>query len=62
MFTEFKCGCIDSAHVGRVRICEPHRPEKADGSGNSFSYPTKAGVRRRYPAFGVMRGPWSGGK
>lgn len=61
MFTEFKCGCIQSVYQGRVRICETHRPERADGSGGTIEGKLPK-VIREYPANGIEVASWNGGK
>lgn len=61
MFTEFKCGCIFSHIVGRVRTCQDHKPERADGFGGGMPV-GKLKARRQYPAFGFGVNNWHGGK
>lgn len=53
MFSEYQCGCIVGTSVGRVRICERHRPERADGVGGINAYPTGR-VEREYSADGDL--------
>lgn len=59
MFREYKCGCIDSAMVGRVRFCSLHRPETATGDGASGTWVRK-GDPKHYPAHGVWVPGWTG--
>lgn len=60
MFEEYRCGCIVSPFVGRVRICGSHRPEMATGDG-AVSTAALKGVMKRYPANGLMpEEGWSG--
>lgn len=61
MFTEFKCGCIQSYTQGRVRICENHRLEKATGDGGTVTGKMPK-VIRQYPANGMQVAAWDGGK
>lgn len=59
MFAEFKCGCIVSGNVGRVRICAAHRPEESTGNGAMESMITK-GTPKYYPSHGEDVAEWSG--
>lgn len=60
MFREYKCGCITSEYVGRVRVCNTHRPEKADGIGGLSSTAPLRGRTKYYPAFGEQVAGWAG--
>lgn len=66
MFSEFKCGCIMSAHQGLVRVCEDHTPEKSKApSGGEGRLYNPAGFKlpkviKRYPANGMMVRNWTG--
>jgi len=48
-------------YQGRVRICETHRPERADGSGGTIEGKLPK-VIREYPANGIEVASWNGGK
>jgi hypothetical protein len=55
MFSEWKCGCIDSPAVGLVRFCPVHaKARDAEVAGNR--------VALKYPSHGVMPRVWNGGK
>lgn len=59
MFHGWSCGCIVSQQQGRVRICQTHKAEKADGNGGGFNGLKGAGTKA-YPANGEMVANWSG--
>lgn len=62
MFREYKCGCIVSEMVGRIRICHMHRPDfsSVDGQGGLAHSAPLRGRTKLYPAFGQDVPGWTG--
>ena len=54
-FYEYKCGCIESPQVGKVRYCNPHVRRAGGVAVNS-------GTNREYPSHGEAVPNWNGGK